>query len=342
MPRVYIIAELSANHGGDKEVALRSIEAAKAAGADAVKVQTYTADTLTLDCRSEAFLLPEGTLWAGQTLHELYRQAAMPWEWQGELKAYADALGIEFFSTPFDVTAVDYLEKIGVPRYKIASFEAIDYPLIRYTASKGKPMIISVGISALGEMQEAVDACHSVGNRDVTLLKCTSAYPAKVEDMHLLTIRDMQQRFGPQGVKIGLSDHSLSMEPAVAAVALGACAIEKHFILDRALGGADSAFSLNEEEFAAMVRAVRNTELALGEVSYTCSEKNRKLARSIFAVRDIRRGEAFTPANVRSIRPADGLHPRYYDVLLRRRAARDIARGTPLDAACVQGGLGVG
>ena len=254
----YIIAEMSANHCGDKEIAKRIIKTAKEIGADAIKVQTYTADTITIDCDSEIFRTKEGSLWEGQTLYQLYSKAYTPWEWQGELKKYADELGIDFFSTPFDYTAVDFLESIDVPRYKIASFEAIDYPLIRYAAAKGKPMIISTGISSLDEIQEAVDACKQMGNNDITLLKCTSAYPAKPADMNLLTIRDMIERFGPQGVKVGLSDHSMRVEPVVAAVALGATVIEKHMTLDRALGGEDSGFSLNAEEFADMVKVVRN------------------------------------------------------------------------------------
>lgn len=339
MHKTYIIAEMSANHCGDKELAKQIIRAAQEAGADAVKVQTYTADTITIDCRSEIFQTAEDGLWAGQSLYDLYQKAYTPWEWQGELKAYADALGIEFFSTPFDYTAVDFLEGIGVPKYKIASFEAIDYPLIRYTAAKGKPMIISVGISSLEEIQEAVDACKAVGNHDITLLKCTSSYPAKPEEMNIITIRDMVERFGPQGVKIGLSDHSMSVETVVAAVALGARVVEKHFTLDRALGGEDSGFSLNKEEFAQMVQAVRLTEKLLGQADYSSGQSNRRYARSLFAVQDIKCGEPFTPLNVRSIRPSNGLHPRHYDALLGKHAARDIPFGSPLDADCTEESL---
>lgn len=329
--RIYIIAEMSANHCGDRELAKKIIAAAKTAGADAVKIQTYTADTITIDCRNEEFLIrDEENLWNGENLHSLYRKAYTPWEWQGELKAYADEIGIDFFSTPFDFSAVDFLESIGNPVYKIASFEAFDYPLIRYAASKGKPMLISTGISSLEEIQEAVDACYSVGNTDVTLLKCTSAYPAKLEDMNLLTIRDMIERFAPQGVKIGLSDHSMSLIPPVTAVALGARVIEKHFTLDRALGGADCGFSLNPQEFAEMVQAVRETEKALGGVSYQVNEKNRKFARSLYVVKDIRKGEAISPENVRSIRPSNGLHPRYYDAVMGRKVKQDLPFGTPM------------
>lgn len=329
--RIYIIAEMSANHCGDRELAKKIIAAAKTAGADAVKIQTYTADTITIDCRNEEFLIrDEENLWNGENLHSLYRKAYTPWEWQGELKAYADEIGIDFFSTPFDYSAVDFLESIGNPVYKIASFEAFDYPLIRYAASKGKPMLISTGISSLEEIQEAVDACYSVGNTDVTLLKCTSAYPAKLEDMNLLTIRDMMERFGPQGVKIGLSDHSMSLIPPVTAVALGARVIEKHFTLDRALGGADCGFSLNPQEFAEMVKAVRETEKALGGVSYQVNEKNRRFARSLYVVKDIRKGETISPENVRSIRPSNGLHPRHYETIMGRRAKQDLPFGTPM------------
>lgn len=329
--KIYIIAEMSANHCGDRELAKKIIAAAKTAGANAVKIQTYTADTITIDCRNEEFLIrDEENLWNGENLHSLYKRAYTPWEWQGELKAYADEIGIDFFSTPFDYSAVDFLESIGNPVYKIASFESFDYPLIRYAASKGKPMLISTGISSLEEIQEAVDACHSVGNKDVTLLKCTSAYPAKLEDMNLLTIRDMIERFAPQGVKIGLSDHSMSLIPPVTAVALGARVIEKHFTLNRALGGADCGFSLNPQEFAEMVKAVRETEKALGGVSYQVNEKNRKFARSLYVVKDIRKGEAISPENVRSIRPSNGLHPRYYDAVMGRKVKQDLPFGTPM------------
>ena len=327
--KTFIIAEMSANHCGDKDLAKKIISAAKDAGADAVKIQTYTADTLTIDCRNPEFKL-NGGLWDGKYLYELYQEAYTPWEWQGELKAYADEIGIPLFSTPFDFTAVDFLETLNVPMYKIASFEAFDYPLIKYAAKCGKPMIISTGISSLEEIQGAVDVCKSVGNDDITLLKCTSAYPAKIEDMNLMTIRDMINRFSPQGVKIGLSDHSMSIVPPVAAVAMGATVIEKHFTLDRALGGADSGFSLNKEEFAAMVQAVRDTEKALGKADYSVNETNRRLGRSLYVVKDIKAGEKFTAENVRSVRPSNGLHPKYYERILGKRATRDLPFGTAL------------
>lgn len=328
--RPYIIAEMSANHCGDKNLAFEIIKAAKEAGADAIKVQTYTADTITIDCKDEIFMTQNDGLWAGQSLYELYKKAYTPWEWQGELKAYADEIGIDFFSTPFDYSAVDFLESINIPMYKIASFEAIDYPLIRYAAKFKKPMIISAGISSLEEIYEAVYACKSVGNDDITILKCTSSYPAKIEDMNLLTIKDMLERFSPMGVKVGLSDHSMSLEVPITAVALGASVIEKHFTIDRALGGEDSGFSLNKDEFKAMSTAVRNTYKALGDVDYSVNEKNRKSARSLFVVERIKKGEVFTPRNIRSIRPNNGLHPKFYDEILGKTAKKDLEFGHPL------------
>ena len=331
---VFIIAEMSANHCGDMDLAKKIIAAAKDAGADAVKIQTYTADTITIDSKRDEFKI-RGGLWDGRYLYELYKSASTPWEWQPKLKAFADEIGIPLFSTPFDKTAVDFLEKMDVPMYKIASFEAFDYPLIRYAAKCGKPMIISVGVSTLEEIQGAIDACKEVGNDDITILKCTSSYPAKLEDMNLLTIRDMIDRFGPQGVRVGLSDHSMSIEPVVAAVALGARVVEKHFTLDRALGGEDSGFSLNPDEFAAMVAVVRRTEKALGRVSYDVNQDNRLFARSLYVVKPIRKGEIFTEENVRSIRPNVGLAPGRIDAILGRSAARDIASGEPLTENCL-------
>ena len=296
----------------------------------------HTAFHIFIDSKRDEFRI-SGGLWKGRYLYELYQKASTPWEWQPILKKYADEIGIPLFSTPFDKTAVDFLEKMNVPMYKIASFEAFDYPLIQYAAKCGKPMIISTGISTLEEIQGAIDACKQVGNNDITLLKCTSAYPAKVEDMNLATIRDMIDRFGPQGVKIGLSDHSMSIVPPVSAVALGARVIEKHFTLDRALGGEDGGFSLNTDEFAAMVKAVRETEAAIGKVDYTFNAENRKFGRSLYAVKDIKAGEKFTAENVRSIRPANGLHPRFYDQVIGQIAARNIVAGTPVQIAfCAQ------
>jgi N-acetylneuraminate synthase/pseudaminic acid synthase len=320
---------MSTNHCGDVNLAKKIITKAKECGADAVKLQTFSADVSTIDCKNDYFKLKSGTLWDGMYLYELYKKTETPWTWQPALKQYADEIGIQLFSTATSNEATDFLDKFTY-MFKIASFEAIDYNLIKYAASKQKPMIISVGISSFGEMQEAVDACKSVGNEDITLLKCTSAYPAKLEDMNLLTIPDMIQKFGLQGVKIGLSDHSMHIETVVAAVALGARVVEKHFTLDRSLGGADAAFSLNPAEFKATVEAIRNTEKVLGAVNYSVNEKNRKFARSLFVCEDIKKGERITPKNVRSIRPSDGLHPKYHDSVVGRTASRDLERGTPL------------
>ena len=329
--RVFIIAEMSANHCGEKNLAKKIIATAKECGVDAVKIQTYTADTMTIDCKNDYFKINNGSLWDGKFFYDLYKEAYTPWEWQKELKEYADSIGIELFSTPFDKTATDFLEDIGVRRYKIASFEAVDVPLIKYVASKGKPMIVSVGICSLEEIQDIIDACKVVGNHDLTLLKCTSAYPAKLEDMNLATIPDMIHRFGSQGVKVGLSDHSMNIETVVTGVALGAKVIEKHFTLDRKLGGVDAAFSLNPDEMRAMVEAVRNTEKLLGKVDYSINRENRKFARSLFAVKDIKAGEKFTEDNVRSIRPGYGLHPKYFEQIINMSSARmKIDRGTPL------------
>lgn len=322
---------MSANHCRDKELAKKIIKAAKDSGADAIKLQTYTADTLTIDCKNEYFHIKEG-LWEGRYLYDLYKEACTPWEWQKELKNYADKIGIELFSTPFDKTSVDFLESIGVKKYKIASFEAVDYELIKYTASKGRPVIISTGISSFKEIQEAIDICKSAGNSDITILKCTSAYPAGAEDMNLLTIKDMIEKFTPQGIKVGLSDHSTNNEISIAATALGATVIEKHFTLDRALGGADAGFSMNPDEFKELVNSIRLTEKALGRVCYDVNEKNRALARSIFAIKDIKKGEKLTEKNIKIIRPGFGLHPKYYNDIIGKSAKRNIKYGTPITA----------
>lgn len=327
--QVFIIAEMSANHCGDIKLAKEIIKAAKEVGADAVKLQTYTADTLTINCSNPEFTVSDPkSLWYGETLYSLYQKASTPWEWQKELKDYAEKeIGIELFSTPFDKTAVNFLENIGVQRYKIASFEAIDYPLVEYAALKGKPMIISTGISSEEEIKNIVEICRKVGNNDITLLKCTSSYPAPLESMNVLTIPDMIQKFG---IKVGLSDHSMNIEPVVAAVALGATVIEKHFTLDRALGGADAGFSLNKQEFKEMVQAVRNTEKVLGSVDYSVNAANREGARSLYVVKDIMQGETLTEENIRSIRPSNGLHPKHYKEVLGRKVSRDLGFGTPL------------
>jgi N-acetylneuraminate synthase len=326
---VYVVAEMSANHGQRFEDAVRIIEAARAAGADAVKLQTYTADTLTLDADLDHFRI-RGTAWAGRTLHDLYRQAYTPWEWQPRLKAVAEGLGLHCFSSPFDETAVEFLERMAVPAYKVASFELVDIPLIRTMARTGKPMIVSTGMATLGEIEEALGAIRQAGGRQVVLLWCTSAYPAPPESMNLRAIPHLAQAFG---VPVGLSDHTLGTAVPVAAVTLGACVIEKHLTLSRSVPGPDSGFSLEPHEFKAMVEAVRIAERALGDVVYGPTEQEmagRALRRSLFVVRDVKAGERFTRDSVRSIRPGHGLSPRHLDEVLERCAARDIARGTPL------------
>lgn len=330
MSTTFIIAELSANHNHKKEIALESIKAAKEAGADAVKIQTYTADTLTLDCDNEYFQIKQGTLWDGTTLYKLYQQAYTPWEWHQELFDYAKSLDIPLFSTPFDKSAVDFLESLNNPIIKIASFELVDIPLIEYAASKGRPMIMSTGIATLNEIQEAVDACHKAGNEDITLLKCTSSYPAPLNEANLLTIPDLKNRFG---CKVGLSDHTAGSIAPCAAVALGAQVIEKHFIMDRSIGGPDAAFSMTKDEFAEMVKRVRETEECLGQVNYELSDKmkkNRKFARSLFACADIAKGEIFTEKNIRSVRPGDGCSPKYLPELLGKTSDRDYKFGEPI------------
>ncbi len=325
----YIIAEMSANHGQSYERAEAIIRAVAQAGADAVKLQTYTADTLTIPCDDEPFRI-KGTLWEGRTLHDLYGEAYTPWEWQPRLAAVARELGVQLFSTPFDATAVDFLESMDVPAHKVASFEIVDIPLLRCIAATGKPVVMSTGMASLAEIDEAVRTLREGGCTQLALLKCTSAYPAPPDSMHLRTIPHLAEAFG---VPAGLSDHTLGTAVPVAAVALGACIIEKHFTLSRAEGGPDAAFSLEPDEFSEMVRAVRMAEAALGQVNYAVSDKeqqSRVFRRSLFVVRNVKQGEAFTPDNVRSIRPAHGLHPRHYDEILGRRAARDIACGTPL------------
>ncbi len=326
----YIIAEISANHHQQFDEAVKMIEAAREAGADAVKLQTYTPDTITIDCRNKYFRIGKGTIWEGRNLYELYSEAYTPWEWQPKLKKIAGELGLTLFCTPFDRTAVDFLEEMDVPAYKVASFELVDIPLIEYIASKGKPLIISTGMATLDEISEAVQAARSAGAFQVALLKCTSAYPAAPGEMNLRTIPDMAKKFK---VPVGLSDHTLGIAVPVAAVALGACIIEKHFTLSRNIPGPDSAFSIEPYEFRAMVDAVRTAEEALGEISYNVSEqeaKSRVFRRSLFVVKDVKKGEVFTVENVRSIRPGYGLHPRYMSEVIGQRSLRDVKCGTPL------------
>jgi N-acetylneuraminate synthase len=328
---VYIVAELSANHGQDFDQAVRIIRAAHAAGADAVKLQTYTPDTITLRSDRPEFRIGGGTLWDGRTLHDLYGEAYTPWDWQPKLKAVAEDLGLHLFSSAFDPTAVEFLEQMGVPAHKVASCELVDLSLIETMARTGKPLILSTGMATPDEIGEALSAARAAGATQLALLKCTSAYPAPPEEMNLRTIPDMQARFG---VPVGLSDHTLGITVPVAAVALGACIIEKHLTLDRRAPGPDSAFSLEPHEFQALVEAVRTASAALGAVSYEPTEKearSRTFRRSLFAVRGIKKGEPFSGDSVRSIRPGHGLPPKHLPEILGCVASADIPAGTPLD-----------
>jgi pseudaminic acid synthase len=328
---VYVIAELSANHHQSFDEAVRLVRAAKECGADAVKLQTYTADTLTIRSRRPEFLVGGGTLWDGRTLHDLYAEAYTPWDWQPRLKEVADDLGIALFSTPFDPTAVDFLEAMGVPAYKVASFELVDLPLIERVARTGKPVIMSTGMATIVEIEEAVAAARRAGATEIALLKCTSSYPAPASEANLRTIPHLADAFG---VPAGLSDHTMGVAVPVAAVAVGACIIEKHFTLSRSAPGPDSAFSLEPHEFQAMVEAVRTAEQALGRVHYGLTaneEKSRVFRRSLYVVKDMRAGDLFTEETVRSIRPAKGLAPKHLGRVLGRRATRAIPAGTPCD-----------
>ncbi len=328
----FIIAELSANHGGDVEIAKETIRAAKRAGADAIKLQTYTADTITLNVKSDDFRIKQGTHWDGQYLYDLYVDASLSWEWHKPLFETAKEEGLICFSSPFDKTAVDFLETFNVPAYKIASFEITDIPLIEYVASKGKPVIISTGIAGIEDIELALETCRKAGNNDITLLQCTSAYPAAPEDANLLTIPDLKQRFK---VNVGLSDHTMGIEAPVVAVALGAKVIEKHFILNRSIGGPDAHFSLDEQEFTQMVSAVRLAEKMMGKVDYELTEKKRKsreFSRSLYIAEDVKAGEMLTEQNVRSVRPGFGMHTKYYKDVLGKKATKDLSKGTPLSA----------
>lgn len=325
----YIIAEMSANHAGSISRAKEIIHAAKESGADCVKIQTYTPDTLTIDCDNSYFCIKDG-LWAGETLYQLYGKAYTPWEWQAELKEEADKTGIGFFSTPFDRTSVDFLENIGIEFYKIASFELVDLPLISYVASKGKPVIVSTGMGTLGEIEEAVCAIRSQGNSQLVLLRCASAYPAVTGEMNLATMVNMKETFR---VPVGLSDHSLGSVGAVTAVALGASVIEKHFCLDRETDNPDAAFSMNPQEFKQMTVAIRQAEKAVGTVRYGASEQEASslaFRRSVFSVKDIKKGERLTEDNIRVIRPGYGLSPKYYEEILGQTVLKDIEKGTPV------------
>lgn len=328
--KVFVIAELSANHNQDFNVAVESIKAIKDCGADAVKLQTYTPDTITIDSDKEYFQIKQGTIWDGTTLYKLYQEAYTPWDWQPKLKQYAEELGLICFSSPFDSSAVDFLESLNVPAYKVASFEIVDLPLIEYIASKKKPIIISTGIATEDEIKEAVETCRKVGNDDIVLLKCTSEYPAPIEEANLSGINYLKEKYN---VIVGLSDHTLGVDVAIASVALGAKVIEKHFIIDRNIGGPDSSFSLEPNEFKQMVKSIRNVEKAIGKPNFELNEKikrSRKFARSLFVVKDIEKGEILTSDNVRSIRPNYGLAPKYLKDVLGKKAKSKIEKGTPL------------
>lgn len=326
---VFIIAELSANHNGSLDNALATIKAAKRAGADCIKLQTYTADTITLDSDKEDFVI-KGTIWDGKKLHTLYQEAYTPWEWHEQIYRVAKEEGLICFSSPFDKTAVDLLESLNSPAYKIASFEITDIPLIEYVASKGKPVIISTGIARQEDIELALDACHRMGNYDVALLKCTSSYPAPIEEANMCMVKDLAERYN---LISGLSDHTMGSTVPVVATVFGAKIIEKHFIIDRAIGGPDASFSMNEEEFTAMVKAVREAEKASGVVDYNLTEKQAKgrdFSRSLYIAEDIKSGEIFTEKNLRSVRPGFGLHPKYYNQLLGKKATTHLEKGTPM------------
>ena len=328
--KTFIIAELSANHNGSLEVALESIREAKKTGVDAIKIQTYTADTITLDCDKKDFWIEGTELWNGRRLYDLYKEAYTPWEWHAEIFRVAKEEGLICFSTPFDKTAVDLLESLENPIYKIASFEITDVNLIEYCAKTMKPIIISTGIATIEDIELALETCRNVGNNDITLLKCTSSYPAPIEDANLLTIQDMKERFG---VKVGLSDHTMGADVAIAAVALGAKIVEKHFIIDRSIGGPDSEFSMNKEEFTSMVTSIRNVEKALGKIDYPTDItkiKGRQFSRSLYVAEDIKKGEPFTEKNIRSVRPGYGLHPKYLKDIIGKIAKEDMEKGSSL------------
>jgi pseudaminic acid synthase len=323
----FIIAELSANHGGDINTAKETIKAAKRAGADAIKLQTFTADTITLNCNNDDFKITQGTLWDGRYLHELYQEAALPWEWHEELFDFAAKEDIICFSSPFDRTAVDLLEHLNVPAYKIASFEITDIPLIEYVASKGKPIILSTGIATIEDIELALNSCKKMGNNDIALLKCTSSYPAPVEEANMLMIGDFKNRFD---VISGLSDHTMGNTVPIVSICFGAKIIEKHFILDRSIGGPDATFSMNEQEFTELVKTIREAENAIGVVDYELTEKqlkSRDFSRSLYVVKDIKVGDIITEENLKSIRPGFGLHPKYYNEVLGTKSKRNFSYG---------------
>lgn len=335
MSKTFIVAELSANHGHKLDVALESVRAAKEAGADAVKIQTYTADTITLNCDAEDFRV-KGTLWDGRTLYNLYQEAYTPWEWHQAIFDEAKKCGLICFSTPFDKTAVDFLEELGNPIMKIASFEITDIPLIEYAAKKGKPMVISTGVAMPEDIELAVKTCKDAGNDDITLLKCTSSYPAPIEDANLMTMVDMKERYG---VKVGLSDHTEGGVVPMAAVALGAEVVEKHFIIDRSIGGPDSAFSMEANEFKLMVENIRQVEKSLGEVKYPTNPskiKGREYCRSLYVAEDVKAGEVVTELNVRSVRPGYGLHPKFLPEVIGKKFVKPAIKGERFELRMVE------
>lgn len=326
----FIIAELSANHNGSIETALKTVRAAKRAGADCIKLQTYTADTLTINCDKDDFIIRSGSIWDGNNYYQLYKEAYTPWEWHAEIIRVAKEEGLICFSSPFDPTSVDFLEELNVPAYKIASFEITDIPLIEYVASKRKPVIISTGIATLEDIKLALNACKRMGNDQIALLKCTSSYPAPIEEANMIMIKDFEERFG---VVAGLSDHTMGSTVPVIATCFGAKIIEKHFILDRSIGGPDASFSMNEQEFTDMVKSIREAEMAIGKVDYELTEKQKigkNFSRSLYIVKDIKEGEVITKENVRSIRPGFGLHPKYLKDILGRKVLRNLEYGMRL------------
>lgn len=327
--KVFIIAELSANHNGNIETAIETIRAAKRAGADCIKLQTYTADTITIDSDKNDFLI-KGTIWDGRKLHSLYKEAYTPWHWHKKLMEVAKEEDLICFSSPFDKSAVDFLESLNVPAYKIASFEITDIPLIEYTASKGKPIIISTGIAEEEDIQLAIDTCKKVGNNDIALLKCTSSYPAPINEANMCMVKDFSEKYN---VVTGLSDHTIGATVPIVATCFGAKIIEKHFILDRSIGGADASFSMNEKEFKSMVASVREAEKAIGKIDYKLTEKQLKgkdFSRSLYVVENIEKGNPITERNIRSIRPGFGLHPKYYNKVLGKKVKRNLEKGDRL------------
>jgi pseudaminic acid synthase len=328
---VFIIAELSANHNGSLETAKSTIKAARRAGANAIKLQTYTADTLTINCERDDFIIKANSIWDGQTFYNLYKQAYTPWDWHEELFDFAKEEGLVCFSTPFDKSAVDFLEQLNAPAYKIASFEITDIPLIEYVASKGKPIIISTGIAELNDIQLALDACRKMGNNDIALLKCTSSYPAPIEEANMIMVKNLTERFN---VISGLSDHTIGSTVPIVATVFGAKIIEKHFILDRSIGGPDASFSMNEEEFTQMIKSVREAERAIGKVDYGLTDKQlngRNFSRSLYVVKDVKEGDLINDENVKSIRPGFGLHPKFMHQLMGKSFSQNVSKGTRMD-----------